>query len=180
MAEKPFFKAFITSLPSYISRRKRELVSRIHRLEGDPEYVAKGMAIGVLVGFTPTIPFHTILCVIMAIVLRGSKAAAVLGAWINNPFTLPLFYWISYKTGIILLNGAVSLDLKYGSVAEIFASGMDVAGAMMLGGTIAGILPAVAAYFATRTLLVSWQSSRRRRQEHLLKRPEYPDETGSE
>ena len=41
----------------------REIVKRVKKLEGDPHYIAMGMAIGVFVGTTPTMPFHTVIAV---------------------------------------------------------------------------------------------------------------------
>ncbi len=36
----------------------REFFEHAKKLQGDPHYVAMGMAIGVFVAITPTIPFH--------------------------------------------------------------------------------------------------------------------------
>ena len=71
-----------------ISRRS---LARIKELNGDPHYVALGMAIGVFVGVTPTIPFHTALALGLSFIFRGSKAAAAIGVWFSNPITIPFF-----------------------------------------------------------------------------------------
>jgi uncharacterized protein (DUF2062 family) len=42
----------------YWKKRVEAYCRRIKSLQGDPHYVAVGMAAGVLVVFTPTIPFH--------------------------------------------------------------------------------------------------------------------------
>ena len=136
----------------------REFVKRIKKLEGDPHYIAMGMAIGVFVGITPTMPFHTVVAVALAFILRGSKAAAALGVWFCNPITAPFFYLGSYKTGMFIFGNSVPFDVKYESILELLKLGMDVTMAMIAGGVILGILPGIAAYFITRKIMTTIRS----------------------
>jgi len=133
----------------------REFVQRVKNLEGDPHYVAMGLAIGIFIGITPTIPFHTVLAVALAIILRGSKVAAALGVWFSNPITAPIFYWGSYKAGMYLLGNPAPFDIKYESILELLDLGMDVTIAMIAGGIILGILPGIASYFITRKIITT-------------------------
>jgi uncharacterized protein (DUF2062 family) len=139
----------------------REFVKRVKRLEGDPHYIAMGMAIGVFVGITPTMPFHTVIAVALAFILRGSKAAAALGVWFCNPITAPFFYLGSYKTGMFILGHSAPFDVKYESVLELIKLGTDVTMAMIVGGIILGILPGIAAYFITRNIItrIRWRKT---------------------
>ncbi|MFC1826232.1 DUF2062 domain-containing protein, partial [Thermodesulfobacteriota bacterium] len=123
----------------------REFIANAKTLQGDPHYVAMGMAIGVFVGITPTIPLHTVTAVALAFVLRGSKPAAIIGVWVANPITIPLFYWASYKIGIFLLGENIPFDVKYESIGKLLELGLDVTVAMIAGGAILGILPGIAA-----------------------------------
>jgi hypothetical protein len=136
----------------------RELVKRIKKLPGDPHYIAMGMAIGVFVGITPTMPFHTVIAVALAFFLRGSKAAAAIGVWFGNPISAPFFYLGSYKIGIFIFGHPAPFDLKYESVLELLKLGMDVTIAMIAGGIILGILPGFASYFITRKFITTIQS----------------------
>jgi uncharacterized protein (DUF2062 family) len=133
----------------------REFIDRIKNLEGDPHYVSMGLAIGVFISLTPTIPFHTVLAVSLAIILRGSKAAAALGVWFSNPVTAPIFYWGSYKLGMYLLGNPAPFDVKYESILELLDLGMDVTIAMIAGGVILGVLPGIASYFITRKIITT-------------------------
>jgi uncharacterized protein (DUF2062 family) len=130
-------------------QRLKTLYLRIRSLQGDPHYVAMGMAVGVFVAFTPTIPFHTILTIALAFVFKCSKPAALIGSWLNNPLTFPAFYYGSYKLGVVMLGHAVPMNLKYDDIKAIMTLGGDVAVAMIAGGALLGILPAVGAYFLT-------------------------------
>ena len=133
----------------------REFIDRVKKLEGDPHFVAMGLAIGVFISITPTIPFHTVLAVSLAILLRGSKVAAALGVWFSNPVTAPIFYWGSYKLGMYILGNRAPFDVKYESILELLDLGMDVTIAMIAGGIILGILPGIASYFITRKIITT-------------------------
>jgi hypothetical protein len=129
--------------------RIRKFWDKIKRLHGKPGYIAMGMAIGIFIGITPTIPFHTILAVALAFVLKGSKPAAAVGVWIANPLTIPFFYFASFKTGAFLLNKPIPFDIKFESITELMSLGADVTVAMVAGGAILGIVPAIIAYVVT-------------------------------
>ena len=138
----------------------REFVERVKKLEGDPHYIAMGMAIGVFVGITPTMPFHTVIAVALAFILRGSKAAAAIGVWFCNPFTAPFFYLGSYKVGMFIFGNSAPFDIKYESILELIKLGMDVTMAMIAGGIILGILPGIVAYFITHKIIATIRSRR--------------------
>jgi uncharacterized protein len=136
----------------YWKQRVKIFYHRIKSLQGDPHYVAKGMAVGVFVAFTPTIPFHTVLTITLAFALSGNKPAAILGSWINNPLTFPFFYYGSYKVGTFLLGHDIPGGLQYNDIKTLMTVGRDVAVAMVAGGILLGIPPAIGTYFLTLRL----------------------------
>ncbi|MEJ2641022.1 MAG: DUF2062 domain-containing protein [Desulfosarcinaceae bacterium] len=129
--------------------RLRLAYENICRLQGNPHYVAMGMAIGVFVAVTPTFPFHTLLAIALAFILRGSKPAAIIGVWFSNPVTIPIFYFGSFKIGTLLMRIELPDAIPYQSIGDLLNLGAEVTLAMMLGGCVLGILPAVSAYFLT-------------------------------
>ena len=141
-----------------IKEKFREFIKTFKTLQGDPHYIAMGMAIGVFVSITPTIPFHTALAIALAFIFNGSKPAAAIGVWFCNPITFPLFYIGSYKVGMFFVYGSKPLEIDYESVAELMQMGVDVTVAMILGGIILGIVPGIAAYFITRKMVVAVRS----------------------
>jgi uncharacterized protein (DUF2062 family) len=128
----------------------RKLIERAKTLHGDPHYIAMGMAIGVFVSITPIVPFHTVIAIALAFILKGSKPAAAIGVWFCNPVTVPFFYFGSYKAGMFIIGRSIPFDQKYESISELMKLGTDVTIAMVTGGVILGILPGIAAYFITR------------------------------
>ncbi len=136
--------------------------ARLKKLDGNPHYIAMGMAIGVFVSITPTIPFHTVLAIALAFIFKGSKAAAAIGVWFSNPVTIPFFYYGSYKTGVFILGkSTVPFDTKYESIKELLAMGIEVTVAMLAGGLIIGVIPGLAAYFITLKAIKALKSHKK-------------------
>lgn len=152
-----------------INEKFKEFIKTFKTLQGDPHYIAVGMAAGVFVSITPTIPFHTVLAITLAFILRGSKPAAAIGVWFCNPITLPLFYMGCYKVGTLILGRSMPLDIKFEHFSELMSLGLDVTIAMIIGGVILGIIPGIAAYFITRKMVVTVRSrsGKRKRSKQL-------------
>ena len=138
----------------------RNWIKRAKALHGNPHYIAMGMAIGVFVAITPTIPFQTIIAVGLAFILKGSKAAAALATWISNPLTMPIFYYVSYKAGGVLFGTSIPAGFASGNVTEILKLGFDVTMALIGGGVVIGILPGFIAYFIMRKIISKLRSRR--------------------
>ncbi len=151
---------FETPGPWWKLNRIRGFIDRAKKLDGDPHYIATGMAIGVFIGVTPTMPFHTVLAVGLAFLFRGSKAAAALGVWFSNPITAPFLYVGSYKVGKYLLGNSVPFNLKYESLLELAHLGINVTIALIAGGLLLGIIPGIASYFITRKIFTTIRSKR--------------------
>ena len=163
----------MTATKKTVKERLKELFVRIKKLQGDPRYIATGMAIGVFVGVTPTIPFHTLIAIALAFVFRGSKPAAAIGVWFANPITIPLFYIGSFKLGTLILNKPIPFDEKFESITALMTLGLDVTIAMIVGGAILGILPAVIAYILTYRIMTTV------RQKALKRKQDQEAEKGS-
>jgi uncharacterized protein (DUF2062 family) len=138
--------------PVFTGPRERfgQMLVRMRQLEGNPHYLALGMAVGIFVSITPIIPFQTLVAIALAFVVRGSKSAAVLGTWLSNPLTIPLVYFLNYKLGCALLGyQAVSDNIAFDSFSQLMALGLEVTLAMMLGGVVIGAVLGLVAYFVT-------------------------------
>ncbi len=145
-------------------RSLRLLYLRLMRLKGQPKEVAGGMAIGVFVGMTPTVPLHTILAVLIALILKRSKLAAALGVWVANPFMLPFIYFLDYKVGQLLTGAdAPSLAISNFSIANLIDLGWSISFPLFFGGAVTGILCAIPSYYITKRLILVYQARRRQR-----------------
>lgn len=149
-----------------LKQRLHDFIERAKKLQGDPHYIAVGMAIGVFVAITPTTPFQTAIALALAFMLRASKPSAVIAVWVSNPVTIPIFYLGSYKVGNFILGNSIPFDPKYESFSELAKLGANVTIAMMVGGVILGIIPGIAAYFITRKIFTTLRA--RRVEKHLF------------
>lgn len=132
-----------------LKQKLHKYFSEIKQLEGDPNYIARGMAIGVFIGITPTIPLHTVLAVILAFIFRGSKPAAIIGVWVANPFTIPFFYIASYQIGIFLFKISTPFNPAHISIHQLVELGLEITIAMIIGGIVLGIPVGIIAYGVT-------------------------------
>src|SRR4030042_5767416 len=121
-------------------RNLRFLYLRLLRLKGKPQEVSGGVAIGVFVGMTPTVPLHTVLAVLIALILKKSKLAAALGCWVANPFFLPFVYLLDYKVGRAV-TGAAGPNLLFAnfSIPHLIELGWNIYYPLFIGGGIFGV-----------------------------------------
>ena len=149
-------------------RKLRLFYLRLLRLRGEPEEVAGGLAIGVFIGFTPTVPLHTVLAVLIALLFRKSKLAAALGCWIANPFVLPFIYVLDYQVGHFMLGTErLSLDLSALSGSYLINLGSEIAIPLFIGGLVVGLFSVLPSYFLTKRLVVLYRGRRRKRFEKI-------------
>ncbi len=123
---------------------------KFKRLEGDPKKIALGAALGIFIGITPTIPFHTVLILTLAPLLGASVIAAYMGIWVSNPVTWVPQYLLSYEVGRFLLFRGEPLVIPEHADLSAFLNLLWRGGlALQVGGLIIALPPAIVSYFAT-------------------------------
>ena len=151
------------------------------RLQGDPHSLALGVAIGLFVGITPTIPLHTALILLLAWILRGNILAALIAATvISNPLTWLPQYYFCWRLGSWLLPGRLSWeriqtllglltsDANFTqNLALLGELGLEAVAVMLVGGVLLAIPFTCAGYLLS---LKFFRALRKKRQEkHILK-----------
>lgn len=130
------------------------------RLQGDPHSLAMGVAIGLFVGITPTMPLHTALIILLVWLLQGNFLAALIASMaISNPLTWLPQYYFSWRLGNWLLPGHLSWSriqellglLTSGasfkeSLASLWQMGLNAVAVMLLGGVLLALPVACAGY----------------------------------
>jgi uncharacterized protein (DUF2062 family) len=108
--------------------------------------VARGLALGVFLGFTPTFGAQIVLAFLLAYLLRQNKLAVFIGVWVTNPLTAPLIYGLEYEVGRLLLGmpavyaqDALNFQLSWNLGERVF-------GPLFLGSLVLGIPAAIIAY----------------------------------
>lgn len=137
------------------------------RLRGSHHAVAWGVAIGMIVAFSPTIGLQMFIAAGIAHLFGASKPAAVVPVWITNPVTIPPIYAFTYYLGTFLYDGPSASDV-YAMLVDIakslgtlqvyevldqattfFHIGWDIYIPMCIGGLIVGIIAAAISYPVT-------------------------------
>lgn len=140
-----------------LKKRLRIFYDEFISLKGSPSQIAAGVAIGIFVGVTPTIPLHTAIIVLTGLIFRQNITAAYLGAWIiSNPLTIPVLYLSQYELGRFLLGiERCRFELADYSIGAIAALGWKILLPLLVGGILMAPFFAVPAFFVARSLIMS-------------------------
>jgi uncharacterized protein (DUF2062 family) len=161
--------------------RLRRFLNWLIRLRGSPHAIARGVAIGMIVAFTPTIGFQTLIVLGIATLLNANRPVSIVPTWLTNPLTIPPVYAFTYYLGSFFWPGPEpagvtratraaaeeleSLDFfAFRAQLGVFLDlGLDVFMAMWIGGLIVGAIAAAIAYPLTLRTVVRLRRSRARR-----------------
>jgi len=146
------------------SRSTRYVVHRVRRLSATPHAVALGFAAGVFSACTPFLGTHMIMAALIAWIIGGSIVAAILGTFVGNPLTYPLFWLATYEVGHLMLGGGsdkARIDLSSG----IFQTSLDqlwpILKPMSLGAVPIGLGLAALSYALVKPTVNAYQHRRR-------------------
>lgn len=147
---------------------------KFKRLQGSPHALAGGTAIGVFVGLTPTIPFHTVLIVFFSLLTRTSTLAGIIISWIVcNPLTYLPIYYLSALVGNHLTPYELNLENVRSALEKVIAgdgiknsltilieSGYETMVVMSVGGLCFALPFAVLSYYLALIFFVQIQKKR--------------------
>ena len=133
----------------------------LRHVEGSPERVAAAFGIGVFIAFFPILGIHTGLALVIALALRLNKAAILVGAWTNNPWTIAPMYSAGTLVGCLLLrvplvNPARSVDwsLKGRAFYSALATTLEpLVWPFVVGNLVLGVVAGAIAFLLLRSLL---------------------------
>lgn len=135
---------------------------RFVRIRGNPRDIALGFALGIFIGFSPTMGIQIWSAVFIAALLKWNKIAAATGVWITNPLTATAIYGMTYVTGAKILGfeklQQFTLELSISNLQTLIAKAPKVFGAMIVGGIAMGTPLAVIAYYIAFYLVQHYQS----------------------
>lgn len=163
-----------------IRRTSRYYYLKVIRLQGDPQTIARGMAVGVFIGITPTIPLHTIAILFFSYLLRGNTIAAFLAnLFVCNPLTYFPQYYLSWLIGNWLTGGSLSWERIHAAMEVLFSGagyaeilqtishlGKEAVIVMLLGGFILATPFTVVSYVGSLRFFTTLRNKRRAR--HIL------------
>ena len=171
-----------------LQRTARFYFLMLKRQRGNPIFLARGVALGVFIGITPTIPLHTISIIALSFPLKASKISGLLAAVIvSNPLTVFPAYYFSWLVGDWLLPGiltwdkidSIMLSISSGAgfmvtISQMGSLGLNALTVLMLGGCILALPFTIASYFFSLNFFQVIDEKRKRRQ-LLRRKDEQPD-----
>ncbi len=148
---------------------------RLMRQAGTPERSARGVAVGLFVGFFVPIGLQLIAAVPLAYLVRGNKMLAVLFTFISNPYTVTFFYPFQCWVGSVLLGNPLSYEELHGTFNRLFSSssvgavflvgkemGHELLVPFLFAGLLFGISAAAIGYFSTNWLISRFRNRKKR------------------
>lgn len=148
--------------------RTRTFLMKTGSLEVDEFTLARGVAVGLFIGLTPTVGVQTVLMLVASVLLRANFPAAFVASCINNPVTFPAFYFGFYALGEAI---TAFMPLRFQSLSGLEEDIARETTTLVLGSLAVAVPAAVLGYFA---FLYVW----RRFDLHLPERAPDRDDDG--
>lgn len=145
-----------------LKERAKALYARFLKIRGTPREIALGFALGIFLGFSPTMGVQMILAAFAASLFKWSKIAAMVGVQLTNPVTAPLIYGFTYVVGAHFLGmeNAFQLPehLSMETLIHLTRKAPAIFGAMTLGWIIVGLPLGFISYFPAYWLVKRYQA----------------------
>ncbi len=117
------------------------------------EPLARGLALGLFVAFTPTLGFQMLIVCGLILLFPGNLPVALAACWTTNIFTAPPIYMLELKFGRWLIElvgaGAYRTMENNPAISHMY----DIAGAMWLGSLVTGIIAGMCGYLVMHGLV---------------------------
>ncbi|HCY84602.1 MAG TPA: DUF2062 domain-containing protein [Desulfobacteraceae bacterium] len=144
-----------------LTQKAKTLYARFLKIRGTPREIALGFALGIFLGFSPTMGVQMIIAAFVASLFKWSKIAAMIGVQLTNPVTAPVIYGLTYMVGVKVLGVANAFQLpeqpSLDTLIELIQKAPGIFGAMTLGGIIVGLPLAFISFFPVYWLFKRYQ-----------------------
>lgn len=136
-----------------LGQRLKQAYRRFLKMRGEPREIALGLALGIMVGMSPFMGFHTLIAIFIAALFKCNKITAALGVQITNVATAPLIYPIVYMVGHAVLgvsslpNPEVTGSLE--AVKALIQRSPLILADLTVGGIILGLPLSIVTYWIT-------------------------------
>lgn len=124
----------------------------LKEVRDEPKQAAKGFSLGIFFAMTPLVCIKFVITLLLASLFRWNRAAATIGVLTANPLTVPIIFSSAYFVGSIILGMDSALDINtlfsQQGIAQLLSESKDIVMAMLIGGTVNGIVAAIVAYYA--------------------------------
>jgi uncharacterized protein (DUF2062 family) len=102
-------------------RQFKDLIKRLLHIEDTPERTALAYSVGIFLGFSPFLGFHTLMGLAIAFLFNLNRVAVLLGVWSNTPWWMIPFYTVATWLGM----GVTGFGIENWNMKEMFQIGID-------------------------------------------------------
>jgi uncharacterized protein (DUF2062 family) len=99
----------------------KDLLKKLLHIEDTPERTALAYSIGVFLGFSPFLGFHTLVGLAIAFLFNLNRLAILVGVWSNTPWWIVPYYTIATWVGMWITGFQIDKMI----LKEVFQLGMD-------------------------------------------------------
>jgi uncharacterized protein (DUF2062 family) len=140
----------------------RERLKALLTLGESPRKLKLAFAIGVFIAFCPLVGLHTLLAVVVTWMFRFNPVAVMVGAFINNPWTMLPIYGAGLWLGLriwpppVALPGISFVDI---SILDFLTQFRPYLVPFVLGNTLVAVVASVAAYGVMHLLISAYRKA---------------------
>ena len=142
------------------------------REKGTPEYIARGWAIGMFIGFAVPFGLQLMVSVPLAFLLKGSKLGSMVGTLATNHFTIFIIYPFQCWLGSRLLGSSLTfaeiekqLEMVFENqdYATLFSLGKTLIASFFIGGFLLAFVSTPICYYTVKYLVIQYRRNKEKR-----------------
>ncbi len=132
----------------------------IFYIKDPPWKIALTFSIGVFIGMSPLIGFHTVIALILAIMFRLNKIVILMATYLTNPWTIVPVYTFSTFIGAKVLHREIRINIDWAhiTISEIVKSARELLLPFIIGTLIVGFVSSVLSYIIIYAVLTKRRS----------------------
>lgn len=139
----------------------KKIFERFIRIRGTPREIALGLALGLFIGFSPTMGIQIAMGVFVAALLKWNKIAAAIGVQVTNPLTAPFIYSITYVIGAKLIGLKETFiwtdAFDFSKLIDMLEKAPAIFAALTIGGIVIGAPVSIIGYFVSYAVIEKYQ-----------------------
>jgi uncharacterized protein (DUF2062 family) len=142
-------------------KKIRMKLKQLASLRASKHQIALGVGIGVFIGVFPTFGLGAIAIALITPFVKFNVPAALIGTLIANPFTMPL--WVFLSCWVVSLDVASIKGVGEESLLQMFRHYSAVLGTYMIGVSIVSVTSGFVSYIVTRFVLKIYLKRKQKR-----------------
>ena len=157
-----------------IRRLFRYYYNKAVREKGTPEYIARGWAIGMFIGFAVPFGLQLMVSIPLSFLLKGSKLGAAVGTLATNHFTIFLIYPFQCWLGSRLIGSPLNFTdisskleqvIQNQDYATLFGLGKTLIIAFFVGGFLLAFISTPICYYLVKYMVIQYRRNKERRRQ---------------